>query len=136
MKINKCVDAFIERLKASPCFEDIKILGAYPCSVKPTQLTKTVIAVGLCDIDMSSSGLGEDSRAGCYSVFADIFLPWKADNAVMSDIFKNICAAVYDLNIIGIKAQRITVDNTTGSYVLKSVFTFNDEIDFGGDGDE
>ncbi len=136
MMMNDSVSSFIERLKKCPDLDGVRILSSYPCAIKPTQLDRAVIAVGFCDADMSSSGLGEDSRAGCYSVFADIFLPWKKDNSVMGDIFKNICLCVGDMNILSIKADRIAVDKATASFVLKSVFTFNEEIDFGGDDGE
>ena len=65
------------------------------------------------------------------SVFADIFIPLKAENSRASDIFTNLCRCLCVYNILSVSAQRITVDTNSASYVLKTVFTFNDEIEVG-----
>ncbi len=131
MKIEKIVDELMEKIMGDNYFSDIRIMKAYPCSVAPSRVGKETIALGLDRVDLASSAVDDSDRAGEISVFADIFIPLKAENSRASDIFTNLCRCLCVYNILSVSAQRITVDTNSASYVLKTVFTFNDEIEVG-----
>ena len=107
----------------------MKIIKAYPCTAAPARLSKETIALGFEKVDFSSVSVDDNSRAGSISVFADIFVPLKTDNGRACDIFSRLCRCFGRYNVISVSAQRITVDMNTASYVMKTAFTFNDEIE-------
>ena len=129
MKIENTIDKLIEVISADDYFNDIKIIKAYPCSIAPTRIVTETVALGFDEIRLSSASVDESGRAGDLSVFVDIFIPIKTDNSRASEIFARICKCFYAYNILSVSAQRIAVDVNTASYVLKTVFTFNDEIE-------
>ena len=102
MRIDTILDAVEERLKADELFSNINIIKAYPCSI---------------------------NKAGEISVFADIFVPLKTPSERAFEILTAICSCMGDFNVLSVSAQRIAVDRDTASYVLKTVFTFRDEIE-------
>lgn len=84
------------------------------------------------ELKRADNGIDVDffiSNAGSISVFADIFVPLKTDNGRACDIFSRLCRCFGRYNVISVSAQRITVDMNTASYVMKTAFTFNDEIE-------
>ena len=129
MRVENMVDELIYLIKSDDYFSDITVMKAYPCTAAPTRIAKKTVALGLENIDLSSSSVGESNRAGNVSVFADIFVPLKSENSKTCEIFTRLCRCFYVYPILSISAQRITVDINTSSYVLKTKFTFNDEIE-------
>lgn len=129
MKIESFMDEFIGLIKSDDYFSDMKIIKAYPCTAAPVRLSKETIALGFEKVDFSSVSVDDNSRAGSISVFADIFVPLKTDNGRACDIFSRLCRCFGRYNVISVSAQRITVDMNTASYVMKTAFTFNDEIE-------
>lgn len=129
MKIENLIDRLIEVISADDYFENIKIIKAYPCTIAPSRIAAETVALGFDEIRLSSSSVDDSSRAGDISVFIDIFIPIKTENSRACDIFSRICRCLYVYNILSVSAQRISVDVNTSAYVLKTVFTFNDEIE-------
>ncbi len=129
MKIENIIDRLIEVISADDYFEDIKIIKAYPCTIAPSRIAAETVALGFDEIRLSSSSVDDSIREGDISVFVDIFIPIKTENSRACDIFSRICRCLYIYNILSVSAQRITVDVNTSAYVLKTVFTFNDEIE-------
>lgn len=129
MQIESFIDEFIGLIKNDDYFSDIKIIKAYPCTAAPVRLSKETIALGFEKVDFSSVSVDDNSRAGSICVFADIFVPLKTDNGRVRDIFSRLCRCFGRYNVISVSAQRITVDMNTASYVMKTAFTFNDEIE-------
>lgn len=121
---------FIGRLTADEYFDDIKITRAYPNEIKPTQLKKAVIAVGLKNIEVEDGSIGQNVKSGSYGVFADIFVPYSHDKQSFEQIVFRICRDIAELNVVAIEVSSVTVNTTAECFVMKSVFTFNDEICF------
>lgn len=131
--INSFINDFISAVKKSSALRDVKFIRVYPTNDKPTMLDETVVAVGIDKIELENESIGSETKHGSVSIFADIYVPVNKQSSKMTDILSSICSAVSSPCISGIKAGRIEYDNTARAYVLKSVFTFNDEIEFGGE---
>ncbi len=129
MKIENIIDRLIEVISADDYFSDIKIIKAYPCTIAPSRIATETVALGFDEIRLSSASVDNSNRAGDISVFVDIFIPIKMENSRACDIFSRICRCFYVYNILSVSAQRMAVDINTSAYVLKTVFTFNDEIE-------
>ncbi|MCC8073246.1 MAG: hypothetical protein LIO62_03880 [Clostridiales bacterium] len=136
MTLTLLLDNFVKAIKADEYFSSTKVIYAYPCKVKPTLLSENIIAVGLTDISLESTSIGNDGDFGKASIFADIFVPAKSGNAQMSEEFIRLCADAWELGVISVSANRVEFDSSLGAYVLKSVFTFSEHFDFGGESDE
>ena len=121
---------FMDRLAADEFFENVKITRAYPDVIKPTQLKKAVVAVGIRNIVVDENSIGQDIKSGSYSVFADIFVPYSYDKQRMDQIMFRICRDISQLNVVAIEISGITANTAAECFVMKSVFTFNDEICF------
>lgn len=129
MKIENIIDRLIAVISADDYFSDIKIIKAYPCTIAPSRIATETVALGFDEIRLSSASVDDSNRAGDISVFVDIFIPIKMENSKACDIFSRICRCFYVYNILSVSAQRMAVDINTSAYVLKTVFTFNDEIE-------
>lgn len=130
IKTENILSDFIDRLEADKFFENIKIIRAYPDEIKPTLLKKAVVALGIKSIDVDESSLGQNIKSGSYSIFADIFVPYSHDKQSMEQIVFRICRNISELNLVAIEVSGITANTTAECFVMKSVFTFNDEICF------
>lgn len=129
MRIENMIDGLIHLIKQDDYFSDIKVMKAYPCTSAPSRIGCDTVALGIERINLSSVSVDESSRAGDLCVFADIFIPLKTDNSKACDIFIRLCRCFSIYNILSVSAQRIAVDVNTASYVMKTAFTFNDEIE-------
>ena len=132
MRLDTVLDKLIGIIKGDVYFDNIKVIRAYPSDIKPTRLNCPYIALGLSEIDMSSSSIDSMQRSGMISVFADIYVSGRNDGAVIYDIFTRLCEMLSRFNVLSIKAERTQYDTYTQANVLKSVITFDDEITFGG----
>lgn len=133
IKAENILSDFIGRLEADDFFEDIRISRAYPDEIKPTQLKKAVVAVGIKNIEVDENSVGQDIKSGSYSVFADIFVPHSFDKQSFEKIVFRICTDICELNLVAIEISGVTFNTTAECYMMKSLFTFNDEICFKGD---
>jgi hypothetical protein len=129
MRLDEIIDQFIALIKENEYFEDIRAIKAYPCTDAPVRISRATVALGVERIDMSSVSVDESNRAGEVSVFADIFVPLKSGSDKAQEIFLKLCSCLSGYNILSVSAERIAVDVNTSSYVLKTAFTFNDEIE-------
>lgn len=129
MKIENMIDGLIDLIRCDDYFSDIKIIKAYPCTAAPSRICRETVALGIERIDLSSVSVDDSNRAGELCIFADIFVPLKSDNSKACDIFIRLCKCFCIYNILSVSAQRIAVNLNTSSYVLKTAFTFNDEIE-------
>lgn len=136
MRFDYLIASIIKTLRDDHFFDNMKIIKAYPCNVKPTRLIQTCIAVGLNEVNISPCCIDDDSKVGEISVFIDIFIPIHIDNGCASEIFCKICNLLNGYNIKSISAERAAVDAAAQAYVLKSIVTFSSEKLFGGDADE
>ncbi len=132
MRLDNMLDEMVGIIKSDDYFNGIKVIKAYPFDVKPTRFACPYIALGLCEIDMHSISVDSAQRAGTVSVFADIYVSWKKDGAVIYDIFTRLCKVLSCFNVLSIKTQRMEYDTYTQANKLESVITFSDEIAFGG----
>ena len=133
IKTKNILADFIARLETDEFFKNVRITRAYPDSIKPTQLKKAIIAVGIKNIEVDENSLGQDIKSGSYSIFADIFVPYSYDKQTFERIVFRICADISELNLVAIEISGVTANTTAECYVMKSVFTFNDEISFKGE---
>lgn len=136
LNIKTLLDEFVSNVRGDSSFDDIKIISAYPFTVKPDFLSEKLIAVGFSDISMTNCHIGFRESAGDVKIFADIFVPVNQDSREACKIFSGLCSALKSMNIVAVSAQRICVDEKTASYVMKTEFTFRDEIALGGEGGE
>ena len=130
IKTENILSDFMNKLEADDFFEDVRLTRAYPDVIKPTQLKKAVVAVGIKSIEVDENSVGQNIKSGSYSIFADIFVPYSYDKQGMEQIVFRICRDIAELNMVAIEVSGITVNSTAECFVMKSVFTFNDEICF------
>ena len=133
IKTENILSDFMDRLAADEFFENVKITRAYPDVIKPTQLKKAVVAVGIRNINVDENSVGQDIKSGSYSIFANIFVPHSYDKQGIEKIVFRICRDISELNVVAIEISSITANSTAECLVMQSVFTFNDEICFRGD---
>lgn len=136
MRIDNIIDVITEQIRQDSYFDQIEIIYAYPKAVKPTRLDKTYIALGISDINISPAHIDADDLEGNISVFADIFVPYKKENACLSEIFTRLCSCLSCLNLTSVSAGRIEAYADVQAYALKTVITFSDRITTGGEADE
>ena len=127
---------FLSRILDDRFFADIQITRSYPKAVKPTILKNIAVAVGIKSIELDENSINEDVKAGTFSIFTDIFLPFEFDKNVPESIVFRICKDVSDFNIVSINISEIKANSLVGCYVMRAVFTFNNELSFGGNDDE
>ena len=133
IKAESILNEFISRMLDDKYFADVQVTRAYPNAIKPTILNNTAVAVGIKSIELDDHAINENVKAGTFSVFTDIFLPFESDKTVPESIVFRICRAVSDFNIVSISISEIKANSLTQCYVMRAVFTFNNELSFGGD---
>ncbi|MDE5670627.1 MAG: hypothetical protein K2I14_04080 [Eubacterium sp.] len=136
IKAEKILNEFLSRLLDDRFFADIQLTRAYPNAVKPTVLKNTAVAVGIKSIELDDNAVYENVKAGTFSVFADVFLPFESDKTVPEAIVFRICRDVSDFNIVSINISEIKANSLAQCYIMRAVFTFNNELFFGGKEDE
>lgn len=129
MRIENIINELEELIKADGYFENIDVVKAYPRHPAPTRNSRETVALGIDSIDMDSPEADGSARSGNIAVFADIFVPIKLSNSLAFEILEKLCSVLCAFNVLSVSAQRITFDTDTSSYLLKTVFTFNDEIE-------
>lgn len=128
LKLDSVIDALITEIKADDYFSGISVVKAYPCTPAPTRMTKETVALGIDEISFESMSVDENSRCGSVTAFIDVFVPIKTGSSRAVDIFTRLCGCFNSYNILSVRCERMTVDVNTASYLLKSAFTFNNEI--------
>lgn len=136
IKAESILNEFLSRILGDRFFADIQITRAYPNAVKPTLLKNTAVAVGIKSIELDENAVHDNVKAGSFSVFADIFLPFDSDKTVPESIVFRICRDVCDFNIVSISISEIKANSVAQCYIMRAVFTFNNELSFGGNDDE
>lgn len=132
IKAESILHEFLSRILDDRFFADIQITRAYPDVIKPTLLKNAAVAVGIESIELDENAISENVKAGSFSVFTDIFIPFQFSKAVPESIVFRICRDVADFNIVSIKISEIKANSLAQCYVMRAVFTFNNEIGFGG----
>lgn len=130
IKADNIIDDFIAKIRANQYFSDKKVVCAYPYSVKPTVLKKVVVAAGIKEIHLSDASVGQNVKAGSYSVFADAFIPFALSDTVPRQIVSEICKSVIKDNIVSVYVSEIKASRTAQCLVLRMDLTFNDELCF------
>lgn len=130
IKAENILSDFMDKLEADEFFGNVRLTRAYPNVIKPTLLKKAVVALGIKSINVDENSVGQNIKSGSYSVFADIFVPYSYGKYEMEQIVFRICRNISERNIVAIEISEITANSTAECFVMKSVFTFNDEICF------
>ena len=136
IKADYILHEFLSRILDDRFFSNIQITRAYPKAVKPTVLENVAVAVGIKSIELDENSINENVKAGTFSIFTDIFLPFEFDQTVPESIVFRICKDVSDFNIVSIQISEIKANSLAGCYVMRAVFTFNNQLNFGGNDDE
>lgn len=113
--------------------DNLKVIRAYPYKDKPTRITKAYIALSIKEINLEPYQIDYPDKAGELTLSANLFCPLKWDSIELTKLFSKLCTAIEKYNITSIKADKITADMTTQSYMLKTAITLYNEFDFGGD---
>ena len=132
IKAESILSAFLSRMLDDKYFADVQITRAYPNAIKPTILKNTAVAVGIKSIELDENSIRENVKAGTFSIFTDIFIPFDSDKSVPESIVFRICKDVSDFNIVSISISEIKANSLVQCYVMRAVFTFNNELCFGG----
>ncbi len=131
--LSDIVTDFVEKLSKSEEMAGVKIVTKFPYGIKPTEIDKAVVSVGLKNIKLSNSSLGEDDRSGNYTISAKIFVPFKMGGFVTNSVFCRICKVMLmNCDVVACKCGETLADEKTSSYVLECEFDFEDEFNFGG----
>lgn len=133
MKLDDITLTVKQIIKQDEFFKNIRVINAFPNVMKTTRLDAVTIAIGVNSVDIESDQIESYSRSGNISVFADIFLPTSHKVNELESIFASLCRCFNCFNIISIRAGRTGFDPYAQAYLMKTVFTFNDEIKFGSD---
>jgi hypothetical protein len=135
MYLTNEIDVLIEMLRANSYFDDIKIIKAFPYSMKATRLAKTVIAVSPSKVEGENISIGDNKMFGEYSIDFDVFIPILSGTPVKSDVIEQIVTTVSACYPSGISVSAITVNNDISCTTAKCTFTFSGEISIGGNSD-
>ena len=119
------LNEFLSRILDDGFFANIQITRAYPNAVKPTVLKHTAVAVGIKSIELDENAVYEHVKAGTFR-----------GKTVPESIVFRICRDVADFNIVSICISEIKADSFAQCYIMRAVFTFNNELCFGGKEDE
>ncbi len=130
------LNEFLSRILDDRYFADIQITRAYPNAIKPTVLNNPAVAVGIKSIELDDNAVNENVKAGTFSVFADVFLPFESDLTVPEAIVFRICRDVSDFNIVSINISEMKANSLAQCYIMRAVYTFNNELTFGGKNNE
>ncbi|MDE7124220.1 MAG: hypothetical protein K2N83_01855, partial [Eubacterium sp.] len=109
---------FIELITADEYFKDIQVTRAYPGVIKPTLLKNAVVAVGIKEINVEDSSLGENVKTGSISVFANIYVPYSFDKSNFEKIVFRICSNVAEFNIVSVNISEITANSASECFVM------------------
>lgn len=136
IKAENILNEFLSHILDDRFFADIQVTRAYPDAVKPTLLKKAAVAVGVQSIELDDNSVYQSVKAGTFSVFADIFIPFDFSRTVPESIVFRICRDVAEFHIASIRISEIKANDILQCFVMRAVFTFNNEISFGGQNDE
>ena len=129
---NRIIEDFIYKLRENDYFYDKKIVRAYPVEAKETLIKAPIISVGIKEMKFDESSIGDNIKFGNISVGANIYIPFSANDITSEEIVCELCKSVDEFNIVSIKASEIKANTDLNCFIVKTVFTFNDEIQFGG----
>lgn len=133
IKADEIIDKIIDTLKNKSCFDEAKIIKAYPNSPKPTRLNNVYISIGLKNINLEPYQIDYTDKAGELTISADLFCPLKWESKILVELFSRLCSALSKYNIIAINSEGLIADTDTQAYLLKTNITFFDKFEFGGD---
>ncbi|MCD7797422.1 MAG: hypothetical protein LUG95_07490 [Clostridiales bacterium] len=136
MNMSAMLDDFVELMRSDSYFDDVKIVRAYPFTIRLTMLKESIVAVGFSNIEIEPYSVGGNDGCGKVKLFADIYVPLDDMSKRTNEILTHICRAAESMNISSILAERIYADKETMSYVLKTEIEFYGDIVFGGGGGE
>lgn len=126
------IDNIITKLSESSFFSDKKVIRAYSKKEKPILLDYPVIAVGLFRVDFENAALGQDVKAGEYTVFADVFIPYSACADIKTEeIVSQICKSVSLYSISSVYVEEPRSSKYAQCITQRVRISFNDEIFFG-----
>lgn len=126
-------DEIIGALKNTGQFENVEIIKAYPYSNKPTKTGKCYIVFYPCVFDLHSVGIGQEIMYGSFFLDFAVFSPFELGSPAVDELTKKVINSLKNYNLIGIKTQGITVDNTVKCYKSKCTVEFDDYVTLGGD---
>lgn len=129
------VNAIISKIKENSFFDDKKVIQAFPDVQKATALRKPVIAVGLKEISVGDSSIGQQIKTGNISISANVFIPFSCTGCSAEKCICEICKSVIGCGISAVRISECAADSYAQCFTVQSVFTFNDEIAFGGEFD-
>ncbi len=131
IKLSSISDDYIFRLRQNSYFNDALICRAFPRAVKPTLLSRLVIAVRLSDIQLDEASIGSDIAAGRVSLCAELYIPPSLKNQVSCDeIISQLCKSASDMRISCLSCESAFVDKYADCFVQRVFITFNDEVSF------
>lgn len=136
IRAESILNEFLNRILDDKFFADIQITRAFPDAVKPTILKNAAVAVGIKSLELDENSINESIKSGSFSVFADIFIPFDYGRIVPETIVFRICRDVSDFNIVSISISEIEASSLAQCYIMRTVFTFNNQLSFGGESDE
>ncbi len=134
--LSKAVDDFIATLKQTEDFGTIKVIKAYPYVIKPTKLSKIVVAVSLGDVSAENISVGDNCIFGTYRIDSYIYSPYAVGADVLPLVAEKIFACCLGFNPVAITTSQVDTDATTLCYTLKCSITFSDLINLGGGDNE
>lgn len=127
------IDSLILTLKNQTCFNDVKIIKAYPFVNKPTNLEKIVITVSPSGLNADNISVGQNYYFGSYMIDFDVFSPQELGSPVVASTIESIILTLRKFNPSAIKVEPISINSNVKCYTAKCTLSFNGEIDFGGD---
>lgn len=130
--LSNVVDDFISALNQRTDFDGIKVIKAYPYVIKPTKLSKIVVAVSLGDVSGDNVSIGDNCVFGTYRIDACIYSPYDVGADVLPQVAEKIFDTCVNYNPVAITTTQIDTNATALCYTLKCSVTFSDYINFGG----
>ncbi len=134
------VTGIVSNLKSNTSFSDLSFVEAYENEIKPTPLSKPIVAVSVknCKIgekivNVLENGVIEEtvSRPMNTTISVDIFLPYTMGGSKGHIIFDRIATYFIftkKLNIIDAGSSGLEYDKSCEALVLRTYFVINNTI--------
>ena len=134
--LSNAVDDFVTMLSQNDDFGNIKVIKAFPYVIKPTKLSKIVVAVSLGDVNADNISIGDNCVFGTYRIDTCIYAPFDMGADDLPLVAEKIFASCVNYNPVAFTTTQVDTDAKTLCYTLKCSITFSDLINLGGGDNE
>ena len=124
MFFDEKIDETIETLKKDSFFDNMRLIKAYPCAIKPTRLEKNIIAVSPGETVMDNVSVGQGVLYGNYEIRFDIFVSQRHGAESLAEIASRVIHGLLFKHPAKIEVSNTSAYNAIGAFTLRCTLTF------------